>query len=204
MAGATGFRCLRPNEGSVLREGGYLPCGAGVLDPASANNRHHHPGPRYARRFRNLLIVEVHSPSRARAGRRLLLPRSAFDWNLAHLSRSSSQSIGSLRPVAGKRFGGECDCGEMRHEKPLMEHRGHAHTDQRSSRMMLGVARLRAALAQVRAPREISGRRSRGSVVLLFDLPFELPHCLSVLPPNVKSRAPMRPKNGRPRILQFP
>jgi hypothetical protein len=36
--------------------------------------------------------------------------------------------------------------------------------------------------------REISGRRSRGLVVRLFDLPFELPHCLSVSPHNAESR----------------
>jgi hypothetical protein len=44
--------------------------------------------------------------------------------------------------------------------------------------------------------------RSRGLVVLLFDLPLELPHCLSVSPHNAKSRVPLDPSR-RPRILQF-
>jgi hypothetical protein len=38
--------------------------------------------------------------------------------------------------------------------------------------------------------REISGRRSRGLVVRLFDLPFELHHCLSVSPHDAESRVP--------------
>ena len=35
---------------------------------------------------------------------------------------------------------------------------------------------------KVRDLREVSGRRSQGLVVLLFDSPFELPHCLSASP----------------------
>lgn len=38
--------------------------------------------------------------------------------------------------------------------------------------------------------REISGRRSRGLLVRLFDLPFELHHCLSVSPHDAESRVP--------------
>ncbi len=56
--------------------------------------------------------------------------------------------------------------------------------------MMIGGAGLRAASAQGRDFREISGRQPGGPVVLLFDLPFELPHCLSVSPHNAKSRVP--------------
>ena len=56
---------------------------------------------------------------------------------------------------------------------------------------------------KVRDLHEVSGRRSRGLVVvLLFDLAFELPHCLSVSPHNQIARAARDP-NRRPRILQF-
>ena len=44
---------------------------------------------------------------------------------------------------------------------------------------------------KVRDLREVSGRRSQGLVVLLFDSPFELPHCLSASPHNQIARAPV-------------
>ena len=45
-------------------------------------------------------------------------------------------------------------------------------------------------------------REHKRLVVLLFDLAFELPHCLSVSPHNQIVRA-ARNQNRRPRILQF-
>jgi hypothetical protein len=62
-------------------------------------------------------------------------------------------------------------------------------------------AGLRAALAQGPRP---SRRRSRGLVVLLFDLPFELPHCLSVSPHNAKSRVPHVTRIGDPGFCSSP
>ena len=60
---------------------------------------------------------------------------------------------------------------------------------------------MRAALAQgPRSPRDLRASIP-GSSRLLFDLPFELPHCLSVSPHNAKSCVPHVTR--RPRILQF-
>jgi hypothetical protein len=41
-----------------------------------------------------------------------------------------------------------------------------------------------------RKVRDLRDVDPEGLVVLLFDLPFELPHCLSVSPHNAKSRVP--------------
>jgi hypothetical protein len=65
-------------------------------------------------------------------------------------------------------------------------------------RMMIGGAGSRARWRKVRDLHEVSGRRSRGLVVLLFDLAFELPQRLT----DQIARAPVN-RIGDPGILQF-